>query len=381
MGMKPINDKRVTDRVLLLLAIKPPGKLVEFSHIYEKVSRDCGASKKEVIDALEELLNMGLAERVSGMYKVTEEGRKEAWRLAYDPEMNLSYRLVFLARFYYPKIADMILPFLRNRPITVVKVFSDDKDPIRNVKPIFSRYAKLKPKRYNFINSFDDLMRYVNAHAIDYIPYVHRLGKNYPDWLIIDIDAGEDIKNVGEIGFRFIKEITKEVYDTIKEELGMYPCVKFSGSRGFQIWLSLDKPIGSFEDYRKAVEIIQDSVEKRLEGKYDELRSDFGDIFDIPITTSTVAKKELRRRRILLDWSSLKPEGDVRAPYSMHYKTGLVSVPVDIRDLKNFTLDQARVENVVAQKDKLAKIFELKPSPTEELLKKLGKGGLLEFFT
>ncbi|MHA1610284.1 MAG: non-homologous end-joining DNA ligase LigD, partial [Candidatus Njordarchaeales archaeon] len=242
-------------------------------------------------------------------------------------------------------------------------------------------YAKLKPKRYNFINSFDDLMRYVNAHAIDYIPYVHRLGKNYPDWLIIDIDAGEDIKNVGEIGFRFIKEITKEVYDIIKEELGMYPCVKFSGSRGFQIWLSLDKPIGSFEDYRKAVEIIQDSVEKRLEGKYDELRSDFGDIFDIPITTSTVAKKELRRRRILLDWSSLKPEGDVRAPYSMHYKTGLVSVPVDIRDLKNFTLDQARVENVVAQKDKLAKIFELKPSPTEELLKKLGKGGLLEFFT
>jgi len=288
---------------------------------------------------------------------------------------------VFLARFYYPKIADRILPFLKNRPITVVKVFSDDKDPIRNVKPIFSRYAKLKPKRYNFINSFDDLMRYVNAHAIDYIPYVHRLGKNYPDWLIIDIDAGEDIKNVGEIGFRFIKEITKEVYDTIKEELGMYPCVKFSGSRGFQIWLSLDKPIGSFEDYRKAVEIIQDSVEKRLEGKYDELRSDFGDIFDIPITTSTVAKKELRRRRILLDWSSLKPEGDVRAPYSMHYKTGLVSVPVDIRDLKNFTLDQARVENVVAQKDKLAKIFELKPSPTEELLKKLGKGGLLEFFT
>ncbi|MHA1609891.1 MAG: DNA primase small subunit domain-containing protein, partial [Candidatus Njordarchaeales archaeon] len=175
--MKPTNDKRVTDRVLLLLAIKPPEKLVEFSHIYEKVSRDCGASKKEVIDALEDLLTIGLAERVKGMYRVTEEGRKEAWRLAYDPEMNLSYRLVFLARFYYPKIADMILPFLRNRPITVVKVFSDDKDPIRNVKPIFSRYAKLKPKRYNFINSFDDLMRYVNAHAIDYIPYVHRLGK------------------------------------------------------------------------------------------------------------------------------------------------------------------------------------------------------------
>ncbi|MHA1615840.1 MAG: non-homologous end-joining DNA ligase LigD [Candidatus Njordarchaeales archaeon] len=373
------QDKRVIDRVLLLLAIKPQDKLVDFSHIYEKVNRDCGASKEEILKALRELMDQGFIERVGDKYRITEDGRQEAWKLAYDPKMNLSYRLVFLARYYYPRIADLILPFLRDRPVTVVKVFSDDNDPIRSIKPIFSRYAKLKPRKYNFINSRDELLKYVNAHAIDFIPYVHRLGNDYPDWLIIDIDAGDSIKEAGEVGFQLIKEITWETCVVIQEDLGMHPCVKFSGSRGFQIWLKPEKPLGSFEDYRRAVEIIRDLVEEKLKGRYDELRSDYGDIFEIPITTTTVAKKELRRRRILLDWSSLKPEGDVRAPFSMHYRTGLVSVPISLNDIKRFSPKLARVEEVIKRKEEIAKAFELKPSPTDILARKMGKGGLLEF--
>jgi len=366
--------------VLLLLAIKPPGKIVNLDHIVEKISRDAGASESEVIAALNELIKKGLARVAKDGYLVTDAGRKEAWKLAYDSEMNLSYRLVLLARFYYPQISSLILPFLRNRPVSVVKIFSDESDPIRKVKPIFSRYRKLKPRTYHLLSSEKDLLRYVDMHAIDFIPYVHRIGVNYPDWLVIDIDAGEDIKKAEDLGFELIKEVLKELYIVMKEDLFLNPYIKFSGSRGFQVWVTFEKPIGNFEDYRKCVDIIRDLVEDRLRDKYDELREKYGDLIYEPITTTTVAKKDLRRRQILLDWSSMKPEGDVRAPWSMHYKTGLVSVPVYFEELDTFKLEDARVEKVVEQKEYLKKAFSLEPSDPSELKKKLGRGGILTFF-
>jgi len=375
------NSKRVKDRVLLLLAIKAPGKTVDLNHIYEKINRDCGATKQEIITALRELVSEGLARNVGGNWIVTEDGRKIAWeKLRYDPEMNMSYRLVLLARWYYPKIADAILPFLRGRPVSVVKVFSDEKDPIHKVKPIFSRYAKYRPKTYHRIEDKQTLMRYVDAHAIDYIPYVHTFhDKTHPTWLVIDVDAGEDLKKDPR-GFELVKEITKITAEVLEDKYEIIPAVKFSGSRGFQIWCTFEKPLGPFDIYRDAVRQIQKDVEAELQKMYDELREKYGNIFDVPITTSDVAHADLRRRKILLDWSCLKPEGDVRAPFSMHWKTGLVSVPVKLNEILKFEAENAKVEEVVKRKEDLITTFKLTPNPPEKLLKSV-KSGLFKFLS
>lgn len=355
-------EKRVKDRVLLLLAIKAPGKTVDLNHIYEKVNRDCKASRDEVLQALQELIREGLAQKMDNDYVITEEGRKAAWNLAFDPHMNRSYRLIYIARWYYKHVEDLILPFLVGRPISVVKIFSDESDPANKVKPIFSRYAKYKPKEYNYINSRADLWKYIDAHAIDFIPYVHsRVDQDYPDWFIIDIDAGESIKS-SENGFELIKEVTREVYLTLYEEFSIRACIKFSGGRGFQIWAAFDRPLGRFEVYRDAVRIIQRVVEQRLEGRYEEFREKYGNIFDVPITTSDVAHTEKRARRILLDWSSLKPEGDIRAPWSMHWRTGLISVPVDHKRIHEFRVENADPVRVVQNIKALKHLFELEAS-------------------
>ena len=142
-----MNGRRVRDRVHLLLAIKPLGKTVDFGHIFEKVHRDCGASETEIRTALIELERNGYVERVGNDFMITEKGREAAWDLAFDPEMNKSYRYVYIARWYYKHAEDYILEFIKNRPVSVVKVFSDEKNPIGNIKPIFARYAKQKPKK------------------------------------------------------------------------------------------------------------------------------------------------------------------------------------------------------------------------------------------
>lgn len=371
--------RRIKDRVLLLLAIKPPGKAVDFNHIFEKVHRDCGASREEIKKALSELIMEGYAQQAGNSFIVTEEGRRAAWELAFDPEMNRSYRLVYIARWYYRYVEDLILPFLINRPVSLVKVFSDDTDPINRVKPIFSRYAKQKPKQYNYIRTKKDFWKYIDAHAIDFIPYVHsNVNAEYPDWFIIDIDAGDELKS-SERGFELIKEVTREIYSTLYEEFDVKSCVKFSGGRGFQIWATFDQPLGKFDAYRDAVKLIQKIVEQRLEERYEEFREKYGTIFDTPITTSDVAHAERRRRRILLDWSSLKPEGDVRAAWSIHWKTGLISVPVDPRKILSFDIKDADPRIVIKNLNRLRHLFEL-PVSSSVMLRKALRPSLDLFF-
>lgn len=369
---------RVRERILLLLAIKPERKTVDFDHIYEKVSRDSGASKDEIIEELNRLISEKLVEKVGDKYRITQAGRKKAQSLADDPEMNLSYRLVLKARHYYPKIAPYILRFLVNRPVSVIKVFSDERNPLNKVKPIFSRYKKFKPKTYNYVKDSKDLMRYVDMHAIDFIPYVHKEKNNYPDWLIVDLDAGDDIKNSGEIGFDLVKEIAKIATDVMIKEYNLKPYVKFSGSRGFQIWVAFEKPLGDFGTYRNAVIIIQRKVEEIIEeNHFNELKDKYGDLVTKPLTTSTVAKKGERSKQILFDWSSLKPEGDVRAPFSIHYKTGLVSAPVPRNEITKFETSQADYKVVIKRAEELYEAFKLEPSPINKIDKELKKFTLL----
>ncbi len=366
------------DHVLLLLAIKPEDKLVDFDHILEKIGRDTDSSRREIITALSSLIDEGLVEKVGDRFRITVEGRKLAERFVNVEGLNRSYRLVLEARLYYPGISEYILPFLVNRPVSVIKVFSDDSNPLHKVKPIFNRYRRRKPRVYNYVRSGRELMSYVNMHVVDFIPYVHREGESHPDWFIIDIDAGDDIKNAGDVGFELVKEVTQIAVNVLVEKFGVHASVKFSGSRGFQIWAVFDGPLGSFEDYRKGVIVIQRYVEEEIKRiGYDNLKEKYGDIVGVPLTTSTVAKRGERRKQILFDWSSLKPEGDVRAPYSIHYKTGLISVPVNSLNVSDFVFEMANFRSVLRNIKVISSYFSLEKSSSIRLVEEIKSFGLL----
>ncbi|MBC7126620.1 MAG: hypothetical protein H5T32_00155 [Candidatus Methanosuratus sp.] len=370
------------ERILLLLAIKAPEAKIDLNHIHEKVSRDVAcaggeASKQDLERELRELDAEGLVENRGGLYYITENGRSELRsRLpAVSGKMNLSYRMVLAAKEYYPRVADQILPFLRGRAVSVIKVFSDDSDPLTQVKPLFVRYAKYKPKpTFIEIGSKESLMRYVDDHAVDFVPYVHRIGAKEPDWLIIDLDAGEGLKSAAG-GFLAVKLVAEKVFRLL-EGCGVEPAVKFSGSRGMQVWASLDNsgmPKGDlFAHYRRIVQLIQAKVEAEIsregipEGLAEDVEIAGG------LTTAKVAGKGGRAKKVLLDWSSMKPMGDVRAPFSMHYKTGLVSCPVDPKRIMQFDPSEALPEKVAEGAERLGRLFVLEKASPERLLKQIG---------
>lgn len=151
--------------------------------------------------------------------------------------------------------------------------------------------------------------------------------------------------------------------------------VKFSGSRGFQIWTYLDNDIlrgeeDIFKIYREMATALRVRFEERLQRDANGIQKKFPNIVEKgrPITTSEVAHKLERGSQILIDWSVLKPMGDVRAPFSMHHKTGLVSLPLPLTELLDFDPADAEPLSASQHVDKYRGVSNVKINDPSALL-------------
>lgn len=338
------------------LAIKRRGKFVDLFHVQEKLSRDAEEkfSEDEVKELLGSLVGKGLVEERAGEYAITEKGRsyfEGRWRRI-RRDLNQDYLRVYRAKKYYPHVVDALLEFCRDRWVSVFRLFTGRAWLQRKLGP-----------RYITIKSAKDVERWLDVHGIDFIPYIHRVGSDSPDWLVVDFDAGREVP----------LEDTKRVVRSANEvlaEYGVESALKFSGSRGFQLWAqfrphklpddyqpkrlrSERRERNSFNFYADIVRFVESRVAEKLPG----------------LTTSDTAMKKARVGKVLLDASIIKPMGDVRAPYSMHYKTGLISMPLDLNELGKFEPSMADPELVASRFEKRGNEFILKPSDGEELFR------------
>ena len=338
----------------MTLAIKRRGKFVDMPHVQKKLTRDAGKrfSENETAELLCGLVKKGFVEEKAGEYAATDAGRdyfERRWRQVRE-ELNQDYLKVYRAKRYYPQVVDALLEFCRDRWVSVFRLFTE--------RAWLQR--KLGPK-YITIKSAKDVQRWLDVHGIDFIPYIHRVDSDRPDWLVIDFDAGKRVE------LDMAKEVVKEAY-AVLGRYGIKPSIKFSGSRGFQIWAQFEKhelPRGyqpkqlktekrernMFNFYADMVRFIESRVAEKLPG----------------LTTAETAKKEERVDKVLLDASIIKPMGDVRAPYSMHFKTGLISMPLELKELKRFEPEQADPELVAKRYEKRGNEFVLKPADGKEL--------------
>lgn len=348
------------DHVLMTLAIKRAGKFVDLEHIREKLCRDAGRkfTPEETKSLLDSLVSKGLVQERNGEYALSPAGRdffERRWREIRD-ELNQDYLKVYRAKRYYPHVSEVILDFCRDRYVSVFRLFTG--------RAWLQR--KLGPK-WITIRSEEDIQYWLDIHGIDFIPYIHRIGSDRPDWLVIDFDAGS------RVSFDQTKKVVVTAADVLAG-YGVEPAAKFSGSRGFQLWATFkphDLPAGYqpkrlkterrvrnfFTFYSDIVRFVESRVAARLPG----------------LTTSETARKEERQDRVLLDASIIKPMGDVRAPYSMHHRTGLISVPVDLDELEDFTPDQADPDLVAEDYRKRGNRFRLKPCDGSKLFEEVVK--------
>lgn len=338
---------------MVTLATKPKGKLVDVDHVREKVNRDSGRklSEGEVKDLLDSLKDRELIDEREGEYAIAKKGREwfeERWREV-EEDLNWSYLLTYRAKRYYPHVVDALLGFCEGRRVSVFRIYTDR-----------SWLQRKLGKKYITLESEADVRKWLNLHGIDFIPYLCRKGEDRPEWFVVDLDAGE------KVSFEKTKKITEVTFEILKN-FGIEPAIKFSGSRGFQIWTKFKS-----HDLPSDYEPFELKTKKRKRNFFsfysDLVRYLEGEVGrEVPeLTTSKVADKEARKDKVLLDPSLYKPFGDVRAPYSIHYKTGLVSMPLSIDVIGDFERGDASPERVAERYEEKGNEFELEEADGSE---------------
>lgn len=261
---------------------------------------------------------------------------------------------------YYIRISDLLLPHLKDRPITLKrypngvtgKYFYEKDAP--DYTPKWVRRFPV-PRRsgesdicYILINDLASLVWSVNLANLEMHPFLHRVPKlDIPSAMVFDLDPGEGatILQCGEVALLLKRRL---------DAANLRSFVKVSGSKGLQLYAPLNRTATYSVTQRYAHALAQ-----TLEREHRDL------------VVSDMAK-ELRIGKVFIDWSQNSDFKTTVAPYSLRAKQErpYVSLPVRWKELSDavksgradslyFTPEQA-LTRVSGKKDAFNNVLSLK---------------------
>jgi bifunctional non-homologous end joining protein LigD len=224
---------------------------------------------------------------------------------------------------YYYQVAPFILPYLKDRPQSMLR----HPDGITG----FSFYYKnIKGKAPDWIETYDyhsendgedkeylvakdeaSLLYMASLGCIEMNPWNSKVqSEDNPDWCIIDLDPAK------KTTFNQVIE-TALVTKNILDEIGVLSYPKTSGSTGIHICIPLGAKY-SYEQSKEFARAIVTRVHERL-----------------PETTSIERIVKNRKGKMYLDFLQNRPQATVSAPYSVRPKPGAtVSMPLHWQEVK-----------------------------------------------
>jgi bifunctional non-homologous end joining protein LigD len=166
---------------------------------------------------------------------------------------------------YYLKVADRIMPFLKDRPAILQRWPRGIKAPMFFQQDLESAPSFIKTIRltnlegrqldYAVYSTTASLLHFVNLGSIEQHPWhstIKRLTK--PDWIAIDLDPKQaPWENVLQVAL-----VVKEVAD----EIGLKAFPKTSGSSGIHIYVPL-KPKNEYEQVAEFAKLLAAEVARR----------------------------------------------------------------------------------------------------------------------
>ena len=166
---------------------------------------------------------------------------------------------------YYLKVADYIMPFLKERPAILQRWPRGIKAPMffqqdTESAPAFIKTARLtnqdgRQLDYAVYSTQGSLLHFVNLGSIEQHPWHSTLKHlDKPDWIAIDLDPKKaPWENVLQVAL-----VLKEVAD----EIGLKAFPKTSGSSGIHIYIPL-KPTNNYEGTAEFARLLAGEVAHR----------------------------------------------------------------------------------------------------------------------
>lgn len=231
---------------------------------------------------------------------------------------------------YLDTMADRLIPVLRDRPLSVIRILSKGKgEPERFMQKNLPKYtpdwvprtsiwadASHREVTYGLGNDRRTLIWFGNQRAVEYHPGLALAGSHHPTHLIMDVDPPEGHDATG--GFRLAVRAARLVRQALADA-GMTGAVKTSGSKGVHVFVPL-APDAAPDDVAAA----QRAVAARAE------RLD-------PALATTAFIREDRHGKVFLD-ATRSGGATVAAAYSPRIRPGVpVSFPLDWAQLDDVT--------------------------------------------
>ncbi|NGX28603.1 MAG: hypothetical protein K940chlam1_00786 [Candidatus Anoxychlamydiales bacterium] len=238
---------------------------------------------------------------------------------------------------YYKKIAKLILPLIKDRPLSLKRFPNGIKSEKFFQKKIMDYYPKsiktVQVKREGktsikmpVITDLNSLL-YIANQVGEFHPWLSKKDKlNYPDRLIFDLDpAGANFSKVIEAA-RDLKKIL--------DDLKLPTFLMTTGSKGLHIIVPI-KPNNTFEEVRKIAKNIASILVDKYPSKYTiELR------------------KEKRKNRVFIDYLRNSFAQTSVAPYSIRaIEAAPIATPITFDELnKNLNAQKFNIKNIFSRK-------------------------------
>ncbi len=266
---------------------------------------------------------------------------------------------------YYDAVAPLILPHLRDRPLSLKRYpngineqfffqkDAEDKVPAWvRLEPIFSEHNQDKI-HYIICNDRATLIYLANLACIDQNPWMSRIGSlDNPDFALIDLDPTEGCP------YSQIVEAAQLVKKTL-DLVGLAGYPKTTGGDGMHIYIPLE-PIYTYEQVRSFAELLSILVINQKP-----------DLFTTPRTVS-----RRKKAKVYFDYLQISSAKTIAAPYVLRAHPGApVSTPLDWSEVKaGLEPGQFNIRNAMDRFDRTGDLFEgvlTKPQRLEPALERV----------
>jgi bifunctional non-homologous end joining protein LigD len=226
---------------------------------------------------------------------------------------------------YYVRIADYLLPHLKDRPVTLKRYpdgvrgqFFYEKDAPAFTPEWVQRFSVPRRGRggeihYILINDLPTLVWVANTASLELHPFLHRTPQiTRPTEIVFDFDPGPgtDVLTCARVAF-----LVRDVL----QELNLESFAKVSGSKGLQVYVPLNTDV-TYEVAGPFARTLAQLMEQRH-----------------PDLIVSKMSKELRPGKIFIDWSQNSDFKTTIAVYSLRAKSDrpYVSLPVTWDELQS----------------------------------------------
>ena len=275
-----------------------------------------------------------------GKYSVTISNRKKV----YWPDEGFTKGDVI---DYYDKVADLILPHLKGRPLSLKRnpngitdkgfYHKDAGENVPSYVDVFKVKAESNNKIIDYIvcNNKATLLYVANLGCIEINPWNSTTKKPAnPTWMVIDIDPSDE-------------NTFAQVVDTalatkmILDKAGVKSYCKTSGSSGLHVYIPLRNKY-DYDVVRNFANIIASLVQEQL-----------------PDTTTLERSLSKRGPKIYIDWLQNRTGQTLASVYSLRPVPGAsVSTPLDWKEVNDkLCPKQFTIKNIFARIKKKGDLF------------------------